>query len=545
MKTVKIFNLLLIVIQIGISLSFKCGTDDLKIKPKTLKLKSNIKASSILKDTAYTAIKIGYDFTTLSKPSSMTSSTFETVKSILKETRTEFSKILKVQHYNIDLSGSLNYIIQSCELSNIGEGYKDFLIDNDVIIFPSFRSLSNGALAAAAPCLLLENHRPVGGVVYINNNLNFNKGNANFYMKNILLHEITHILAFHPEFFRLLNMNTTENGISYIKSSGAVSKARQHFGCSSLTKIPLENQGGSGSAGSHWESRFMLGDYMISTDHPDAAISDITLALFEDTGFYQVNYYSGGLFKFGKNKGCSFSSTKCIINEKAAFDEFCDTSSEAKCSSSRALKSSCYITRYNSIPSEYQYFSDPQLGGYSSTNYCPVPYESHSDSNYYQRHCRYGTASESLEKTGESSFCFMSSIAESGSVTTRPVCYEVSCDTSNNQIIITVGSAQVTCSADGTANIPSSLHGTIECPKYSELCSSSINGKVYNDMYNTFTKAASNAGYSYPSSFNDYTGDGVYDDDDSETINPVTRNDNYNIKINIILLAFGILLFLI
>ena len=104
-------------------------------------------------------------------------------------------------------------------------------------------------------------------------------------MKNILLHEITHILAFHPEFFRLLNMNTTENGISYIKSSGAVSKARQHFGCSSLTKIPLENQGGSGSAGSHWESRFMLGDYMISTDHPDAAISDITLALFEDTGF--------------------------------------------------------------------------------------------------------------------------------------------------------------------------------------------------------------------------------------------------------------------
>ena len=141
MKTVKIFNLLLIVIQIGISLSFKCGTDDLKIKPKTLKLKSNIKASSILKDTAYTAIKIGYDFTTLSKPSSMTSSTFETVKSILKETRTEFSKILKVQHYNIDLSGSLNYIIQSCELSNIGEGYKDFLIDNDVIIFPSFRSL--------------------------------------------------------------------------------------------------------------------------------------------------------------------------------------------------------------------------------------------------------------------------------------------------------------------------------------------------------------------------------------------------------------------
>ena len=544
MKMIKIFNLFLILFHIGISLSFKCGTDDLKIKPKTLKLKSNIKTSSILKDTAYTAIKIAYDFTTLSKPSSMTSSTFEKVKSILKETRTEFSKILKVQHYSIDLSGELNYIMQSCDLSNIGEGYEDFLINNDLIIFPSFESLSSGVIAAAAPCLILENSRPVGGVVYINNNLNFDISNADFYMKNILLHEITHILAFHPEFFRLLNMNTTENGISYIKSSGAVAMAKKHFGCDSITKIPLENQGGSGSVGSHWEARYMLGDYMISTDFPDAAFSDITLALFEDTGFYKVNYYSGGLFKFGKNKGCSFypSNTKCINNEKATFDEFCDTNYQAQCSSSRAIKSSCYITRYKSIPSEYQYFSDPQLGGYSSTNYCPVPYESHSDSSYFQRHCRYGTASESLEKMGESSFCFMSSIAESGSVTTRPVCYEVSCDTSNNQIIITVGSQQVTCSADGTASIPSSLQGTIECPTYSELCSSSINGKIYNDMYNTFTKAAANAGYSYPTSFNDYTGDGLYDDDD-ETITPV-RNDNYFIKLNSILLAFGILLYL-
>ena len=439
MKAFQIWILLLIFIQIENVISFKCGTDSLKIKPKLLNEKQNDKTSSILKDTAYTPIKMAFDFTTLQKPSSMSSATFDNVKSILRDTRIEFSKFLQVQHSSIDLEGYLDRIMNDCDLSTIGAGYEDFLIDNDIIIFPQFDSLSTGVIAAAAPCILANNYRPVAGVVYINTNLNFDKTNIEFYMKNILLHEITHILVFHPALFNLLHMNTTSGGISYIRSTNAVQKAQNHFGCSSLTRIPLENQGGSGSAGSHWESRYMLGDYMVSTDYPDAAISDITLALFEDTGFYQVNYYSGGLFKFGKNKGCSFSSTKCIINEKAAFDEFCDTSSEAKCSSSRALKSSCYITRYKSIPSEYQYFSDPQLGGYSSTNYCPVPYESHSDSNYYQRHCRYGTASESLEKTGESSFCFMSSIAESGSVSIRPVCYEVSCDTSNNQIIITVG----------------------------------------------------------------------------------------------------------
>ena len=51
----------------------------------------------------------------------------------------------------------------------------------------------------------------------------------------------------------------------------------------------------------------MLGDYMIATIYNDFAMSDINLALFEDTGFYKVGYYSRGLFKFGKNKGCFFS----------------------------------------------------------------------------------------------------------------------------------------------------------------------------------------------------------------------------------------------
>ena len=51
----------------------------------------------------------------------------------------------------------------------------------------------------------------------------------------------------------------------------------------------MENQGLTGSAGSHWESRYMLGDYMISTEYMDNVISDITLALFEDSKIYKVN----------------------------------------------------------------------------------------------------------------------------------------------------------------------------------------------------------------------------------------------------------------
>ena len=43
----------------------------------------------------------------------------------------------------------------------------------------------------------------------------------------------------------------------------------------------------------------MFGENMNMELTSEAALSDITLALLEDTGFYKVNYFSGGLFKFG------------------------------------------------------------------------------------------------------------------------------------------------------------------------------------------------------------------------------------------------------
>ena len=553
MDAFKITNLLLIFLQIEIVFNFKCGTDSLKIKPKLLNIESKIKVSSITKDTTYTPIKIGYDFSLLTKPSSMPESTFETMKSILKETSTEFSKILQVQHLNIDLSGLSEDIIDGCFLFRIVIGYERFLLDNDVIIFPMFdSSLESEALAAAAPCLYTNDFRPLGGFLLINENLNFNKINSNFYLKNVFLHEITHILGFHYTVFSILNMVSDEESTSYITSPKVVEKAREHFNCHSLTRIPLENQGGFDNFGSHWESRYMLGDYMISTDYPDTVISDITLALLEDTGFYKVNYYSGGLFKFGKDEGCEFFNKTCIdkTNEKATSKEFCDKEGEFKCSYSRTIKSSCLLLSGLNIPTEYQYFSDKTKGGYPESNYCPVPYNYHSNYAYFQNHCKYGIVKETFEKMGESSFCFMSSLSQdSNTDTLRPVCYEISCNTNSKQIMITVGSTTVTCNKDGIANIPSNLKGKIECPKYDELCVSSINGKVYNDIYNILTKKAENDGYSFPISESDIISSTIYeekeDEDDNGNIEPFfrRRNYSYNIKINSIL-SFGFLLLL-
>ena len=47
---------------------------------------------------------------------------------------------------------------------------------------------------------------------------------------------------------------------------------------------------GSGTRASHWEARVMAGDLMVgalsSSDGRTTAISDLTLALFEDSGWY-------------------------------------------------------------------------------------------------------------------------------------------------------------------------------------------------------------------------------------------------------------------
>ena len=285
-----------------------------------------------------------------------------------------------------------------------------------------FNDLDDEILAAAAPCLTDEDHRPLAGMIYLNSKLNFEITNTNLYMKNLLFHEITHILGFHSFFIQNLKMyNAVSNGDDtkyYIISKKVLDKAREHFYCSTLPGIPLENQEREGSVGDHWESRYMLGDYMISNDFPEQAISDITLAFLEDTGFYKVNYYSGGLFKFGKNKGCNFFKKKCVIDEQPYFDEFCVNKDEPKCGSSRTVKSSCFIKKYREIPSEYQYFSDKSSGGFIPADYCPVPYEYYNSDDYYPNHCQVGTIKPSNvngETMGKDSLCFMSSLISDSS----------------------------------------------------------------------------------------------------------------------------------
>lgn len=58
--------------------------------------------------------------------------------------------------------------------------------------------------------------------------------------------------------------SVTERGQTVYKivTPKALEKAKEQFGCSTLSGVELENQGGTGTAGDHWEKRIYMNDFM-------------------------------------------------------------------------------------------------------------------------------------------------------------------------------------------------------------------------------------------------------------------------------------------
>ena len=473
----------------------KCGTDSLKITPSKIKINEN-ELKRKLDNSYLRPIKIVLDYTYIKEKNKLDSQIMERLENIFSDVINSFKSIISVQPIarNNDFSDIFN---NDCGIPLFDESSKSIFMENDLLIFPAIDEdgtiLGKGkdVLAAATPCLILTDSRPLAGVVYINKDLTLSKNDFDFYMKNLLFHEITHILGFHPFIFAQKNLVIKKEEYYYINSPKALEKAKIHFGCDNINGIRLENYGEAGSVGSHWESRYMLGDYMISFDYPDVSISDITLAVLEDTGYYKVNYYTGGLFRFGKNQGCAFFSKKCLydLGRKTMFpNEFCTNSKEAFCTGSHLSKGYCYITKYKFDLGEYRYFQDKTFGGYNSADYCPISFifKSDKDKNndyYYPSNCQYGNKEYSTETIGANSICFESSISSS---IMESVCYEMSCDKENKRINVSIGKTNVICPGnDIILKNPNGLKGNLHCPDYYYVCTSDI---WCNDMFDCINK---------------------------------------------------------
>ena len=475
--------------------SQRCGTDLIKKSPKILDI-SHIEEENKKRKLVdlLVPLKIKVDMEYLKAQKLTDDTTNEKLEGIFNEITQTFSKLLS--NYRVALPDDYsNAIKNSCGIDKMEEETKRGFLKYDILIFPKINnSMDKNILAAASPCLISnKKYKPMAGIVLINYYLSF-KEDFNYYMKNLLLHELTHVLGFYPDVLQSLNLIKTgimNNQIfTYINSSKAIEKAKLHFGCDDIEGIQLENQGGTGSVGSHWESRYMLGDYMISFDYSDVVISDITLALLEDTGFYKVNYYTGGLFRYGKNQGCAFLRKNCVYNKGSSTsfaNEFCLKSEEAFCSSNHLSKGSCYIVQYkNSLEKKYRYYENPRIGGLINVDYCPVSnmFSSDLDDNYfYPKSCKYGKSESSNDVIGSNSICFESSLFASNK---KSICYQMNCDKVNKKININIGDKTISCPGQEIIlNNPEGLKGEIKCPDYNMVCTSDI---WCDDLYDCINK---------------------------------------------------------
>ena len=484
--------------------ALRCGNGLKKHKePNLIEVNQNIRV--LEEDIFFKPIRIKVDYTQLKIDTKNYQEIFDIIKSSLDSAVHYFESLLSVQRYSLQ-NQSHTYFENSCEVDNVDINIPSWIGNYDIVLFPSFTydDPTPYVYASAFPCLSLSiNKRPTAGKIEIQNNFNFKRNNIKQFLRTVLFHELSHIFVFDPYLFNYIGaikyINKDDESIPVITSEKALAKARLHFNCQTLEGIPLENEGGSGSEISHWEARYMLGDYMVSSNYLENVISDITLALFEDSGWYEVNYYTGGLFRFGKNEGCQFFEKKCIIDGDVVFpNEFCNSKKEPKCLNSHLGTGECYIGKYEEgeIPTKYQYFSDEKKGGLYNAEYCPVAdlYATDSKNNsYFENSCNFGDSLNLFNHYGEvignNSICFESSLVPRYSPQPykwRTICYPISCDRKNKQIIVYINDLSVVCPSEGgTLKKIKGFKGKINCPKYNMICTSDI---WCNEMFDCIDK---------------------------------------------------------
>eukprot|EP01024_Parvocaulis_polyphysoides_P053029 TRINITY_DN52706_c0_g1_i1.p1 TRINITY_DN52706_c0_g1~~TRINITY_DN52706_c0_g1_i1.p1 ORF type:complete len:261 (-),score=42.51 TRINITY_DN52706_c0_g1_i1:1-783(-) len=116
----------------------------------------------------------------------------------------------------------------------------------------------------------------------------------------------------------------------FITSPKALAAAKEIFGCDSLTSAPLEDEGGEGTAGSHWEKAIFNRELMLGgqTIQERSILSRMTLSLAEDSGWYVSNYSNGGEILQARDSGCGIFEAQQTCTEQplppALQNSFCN-----------------------------------------------------------------------------------------------------------------------------------------------------------------------------------------------------------------------------
>ena len=374
--------------------------------------------------------------------------------------------------------------------------------------------------------------RPILGVLVINDEFEI-KINSQDYLEYLLLHGITHILGFSYNLFSsfpgqlsstiIIEKEIRTNKEKYkIRTPKVLEFARKYFNCDKINGVELENTEDNINP-AHWEARILLGEYMNSEPYtPEQVISEFTLSLLEDSGWYKINYYTGGLMRFGKNQGCNFIDKDCLTYKSFIYEvnfknEFCDPSINwvPSCSSGRQSRSYC-STELNEIDPDFQRFGNYR--GRANTDFCFVNdfYPSEENLVHYVGNCKKGEGNygsnilyndnikesnskipESFgEKYGNNSFCVLSSVIPKIKKNKdtqiynkyldviHSMCYPMFC--TEKSLTIQINNQYIVCPrSGGKVQLLGDFSGDLYCPDYNLICTGTVQ---CNDMFDCAEK---------------------------------------------------------
>ncbi|XP_059085081.1 leishmanolysin-like peptidase [Tigriopus californicus] len=299
--------------------------------------------------------------------------------------------------------------------------------------------------------------------------------------------------------------------VSVMVTPKVVEEVRKHFGCPTLEGAELEDQGGDGTALTHWEKRIFQNEAMTGTVHTQNPVySRMTFALMEDSGWYLPNYDLAENIEWGKGLGCDFAQKSCmeILEMKDERFPFCNTvmqsDSRTYCTHDSRSVGSCNLVQFaKPLPTLYQNFnelegvspSDISRVGSSVTlaDFCPYiqefTWKSTSQSKERGTRCAQaqnapvGDNNYALEQYGNGTRCF-----EQGGKWEQKSCrtlkqwkrYGAGCypyECKDGGLNIVVRNVSLPCSEEGQVidvRLKSGkwLHeGTVVCPKCEDICS--------------------------------------------------------------------------
>lgn len=338
-------------------LEYKCHHDEfaskMEIEEITVLPGKSVTGRALATELRNFRIMIDYSKsdTFISSNTALTS-LYEMSKRILVNTKQYFETHLKIMSPE-----TISIPASSCGIPSITtNAVTDQPIDLYVIINAE-NDAGTSYFAAASTCKTDETTaRPIVGVYYLNfANMKGSKMYEFFYFTTYT-HEFMHIIFFSAGLFDKYRdpsdstkavpashyeyvMNGTNKQFTKLKYPSVIAFAQKYYRCPSLEYIPLEDGGGSGTAGSHWEKLFFPEDIMNPTIESPAKISPFTIEMIKASGWYTVVGDPSSYYDWGKDDGCVLSSSSCPTSQ-----EYCPAGADLQkniCSTDYTGKSTC------------------------------------------------------------------------------------------------------------------------------------------------------------------------------------------------------------